>query len=237
MNGNTHPQYASSLESASCPVCGSSGYYDYSGRDLMFGHHRRYDYFLCISCRVTFIHPMPGGEEIARFYPSNYIVYDPSKRNARISRRKRAVLKFDHGYDHLDATRLDYWLAVLTGQRGKVEAFGYVEEGVLLDVGCGNGRYLETMRRLGWRCVGVETSDVAVEQCRSSGLTVHHGLLDDAGFPDAHFDVITARHVIEHVPDPKGFVAETFRILKPGGLFLLETPNSDALGRRWLKHA
>lgn len=236
MPGTIPQENTAGLESVPCPSCGAQGYYDYSGRDLMFGHHRRFDYFLCVSCRLSYIHPMPSTEEIAGFYPHDYPVYS-RKQDARISRLKKAVLKYDYGYGHLDANRLDYGLAIISGQRAKITYPDYRTNGVLLDIGCSNGRHLKTMSRLGWNCVGVETNDIAVEQCRAARLTVHHGLLEDAAFPAGHFDAITARHLLEHVSDPKGFLSEVFRILKPGGQFMLETPNSDAVGRRWLKHA
>ena len=59
------------------------------------------------------------------------------------------------------------------------------------------------------------------------------GELADAGLPDAGFDLVTVRHVIEHIADPASFVAEIVRVLKPGGMLVIKTPNAEALGRRW----
>jgi 2-polyprenyl-3-methyl-5-hydroxy-6-metoxy-1,4-benzoquinol methylase len=231
----TAPNHAAQDDTAPCPICTATALYDFSGRDLMFRHHKRYDYYLCSECGANFIHPMPDHEKIAAFYPPEYEVFDARKSVARVNRRKRAFLKYRHGYAHLKASRMDYLWALFTGQAGKLTPLDYVPGGALLDVGCGNGRYLNTMRALGWSCYGVETNDKAARQCREAGLYVHHGLLDSAGFPSGRFDVVTARHVIEHVPNPHEFLGEVFRILKPGGLFLVETPNADALGRQWLR--
>jgi 2-polyprenyl-3-methyl-5-hydroxy-6-metoxy-1,4-benzoquinol methylase len=78
----------------------------------------------------------------------------------------------------------------------------------------------------------VEFNQTAVDICRRNGLEVFHGELKDAGLEPGSFDLISARHVIEHVPDPDGFVADIARLLKPGGRMHLRTPNSESLGRK-----
>jgi SAM-dependent methyltransferase len=89
------------------------------------------------------------------------------------------------------------------------------------------------MNLIGWRFQGVELSPIAVKACRSIGLKVFHGDLHTAAFEKNSFDLITARHVIEHIPNPAGFMHEISRILKRGGRLAIETPNSKALGRKW----
>ena len=89
------------------------------------------------------------------------------------------------------------------------------------------------MQSLGWKVQGVELSENGMKACRMSGLEVHHGDLASARFPDGCFDLVTVRHVIEHIPDPRSFMAELVRILRAGGRLVIETPNSEALGRQW----
>ena len=101
-----------------------------------------------------------------------------------------------------------------------------------LDIGCGNGKFLIKLRALGWEVQGVEFNAGAVEVCRESGLSVSHGDLHAAEFPDESFDMVSARHLIEHLPDPNRFMAEVARILKPGGYLYIRTPSSKALGRK-----
>jgi len=88
------------------------------------------------------------------------------------------------------------------------------------------------LRALGWEVRGVEFNAGAVEVCRGSGLNVFHGDLPSAGFTENSFDMVSARHLIEHLPDPNRFMAEIARILKPGGYLYIRTPSSKALGRR-----
>jgi len=105
--------------------------------------------------------------------------------------------------------------------------------GKLLDVGCGDGRFLAKMRDLGWEVTGVEPDGLAVEVARERfGLDVHRGTLEDIRFPERTFDVVTMNHVIEHVPDPVGTLEECLRVLKPGGRLVVTTPNVESLGHR-----
>jgi SAM-dependent methyltransferase len=86
------------------------------------------------------------------------------------------------------------------------------------------------MRELGWEVQGVETNEQSVNFCLSTKLDVHHGDLTSACYPADSFDVVTLRHVIEHIPAPQSFMAELARILKPGGRLVVETPNFNSLG-------
>jgi len=109
----------------------------------------------------------------------------------------------------------------------------WIAGGSVLDVGCGNGEYLLRLRSIGWRCQGVEFSDKAVAICRDHGLEVFHGDLASAAFPSDSFDLVTAHHLIEHVPDPHELMSEIARLTRRGGSVLIRTPNSQALGRAW----
>ncbi len=98
-----------------------------------------------------------------------------------------------------------------------------------LDVGCGLGimpRYLEY---LGFEAHGVEISRDAVEYARRElGQTrIVAGTLESAAFPDAHFELVTLVHVLEHLDDPVPTLREIFRVLRPGGYLYVESPCSE----------
>jgi SAM-dependent methyltransferase len=83
---------------------------------------------------------------------------------------------------------------------------------------------------------GIDFDAKAIESAKFKyGLTLRHGELQAARFPEGRFDAVTLSHVIEHVPDPVALLSEVRRILKPGGHLVLTTPNSRSLGHQTLR--
>lgn len=103
-------------------------------------------------------------------------------------------------------------------------------QGRLLDVGCGNGSFLELAQQAGWEVVGVDPDPEAVAVACSRGLDVRQGDISVLDPSKEQFDGITMSHVIEHVHDPRTTLAFCYQLLKPGGWIWLETPNLSALG-------
>lgn len=217
-----------------CPICSNNSRFDFSGRDLMFDSYHRYDYAVCTQCDLVFQTPTPSNEEIASFYPSHYEVYDEESKQKHISKWRKSNLKVHYGYSHLKTNWLFDFICMVFTKENKQDELPYNPHATLLDIGSGNGRYLEGMKKLGWHTKGVEFNEGAVKVCKSSGLDVHHGDLFSAKFESNSIDITHLSHVIEHLPNPAQFFAEVARILKPGGIFLLKTPNSNALGRALL---
>jgi 2-polyprenyl-3-methyl-5-hydroxy-6-metoxy-1,4-benzoquinol methylase len=105
----------------------------------------------------------------------------------------------------------------------------------LLDVGCSYGFFLDTAQRRGWSVAGVELSTASASFARATyGLDVYTGLLADAPYDAGTFDVVTIRHVLEHVPNPAHLIAEAHTFLRPGGLILVAVPNLGSLAARLL---
>ena len=199
----------------------------------MFHGQETYDYHQCVNCKAVYQHPIPKAEVIASFYPDNYRIYDDNVRMKKRGQLERAVLKDRYGYKHLQVPTFFRAVCLFLGPFIYNDNVRYKPHGKALDVGCGNGHFLQDLKQIGWDCGGVEFNITAVNVCRSRGLQVHHGDLESANFPDCSFDVVTASHVIEHVPDPDSFIKESARILRHDGHLLIKTPNSEAFGRKW----
>jgi SAM-dependent methyltransferase len=108
----------------------------------------------------------------------------------------------------------------------------FVAQGRLLELGCGNGQYLQRLQSAGWKCVGIDFDPAAVANAKALGLDARVGTLAEQRFADASFDTVLMSHVIEHLPDPHAELREVRRILKPGGRVVLLTPNVGSLGHR-----
>jgi 2-polyprenyl-6-hydroxyphenyl methylase/3-demethylubiquinone-9 3-methyltransferase len=105
-----------------------------------------------------------------------------------------------------------------------------------IDVGCGAGLLAEPLARLGAEVTGVDAAPENIAAARThaagSGLAIDYrcgeiGALD-LGAP---FNLVLAMEVIEHVADKPAFVAALTRLLAPGGLMVLSTPNRTARSR------
>jgi SAM-dependent methyltransferase len=114
----------------------------------------------------------------------------------------------------------------------------YGRRGRLLDVGCALGDFLLEAKSAGWDVEGVEISSYAAQRARERGLRVTAGRLEALDLPEASFDVITLYDAIEHLTDPVATLAAVRRLLVPGGILHLVTPNVGGLqarlfGRLW----
>lgn len=218
-----------------CPICNSHGKFLYLGRDLLYDKNETYRYLQCERCEAVYQSPMPPADVISSFYPSEYAPYEQLGAPKQPSHLKLAVLNKKYGYAHLEASSLCRLISPVFAWFKYRDSIPFVPNGRGLDIGCGNGEFIRNMNSFGWSFEGVEFNSGAVNACRSIGLKVFHGDLHDAAFEDNRFDLIVARHLIEHLPDPNAFMHEVSRILKRGGRLVIETPNSKALGRKWFK--
>jgi O-antigen chain-terminating methyltransferase len=104
-------------------------------------------------------------------------------------------------------------------------------EGVVLDLGCGRGEWLQLLQEHGVSGWGIDLDEGMLEACHSQGLKVEKG--DALSFlqalPPESVIAVTAFHLVEHI----GFdalrilVLDALRVLKPGGLLIMETPNPE----------
>ena len=133
--------------------------------------------------------------------------------------------------------RWDEFCAIFGAILDKVRR--YKDKGILLDVGTSVGALLHVARERGYVTCGVEVSEWASAYARDERkLDVVTGTLEDAAFPDLHFDVVVINHVLEHVPDPLSLLREARRILKDDGVVVVGVPNfgsimAAVLRERW----
>ena len=104
----------------------------------------------------------------------------------------------------------------------------------MLEIGCSYGGMLARFAAVGWKVDGVELDQRAVEIARKSlGLTVQAGTLREvADKLSPPYDVITAYHVIEHVPDPAAFLSQIRAVSASDGILVLRLPNASSLAAR-----
>src|SRR4051812_11706482 len=141
-----------------------------------------------------------------------------------------------------DAASADY-LREEAGQRATARAElarieRHTTRGALADLGCWVGFLVDEAGRAGWDARGVEPSAWAAERARERGLHVDHAPLLAADLPAGSFAAVAMGDVIEHLPDPGEGLDRVRRLLAPGGVVWMATPDAGsrlarAMGRRW----
>ncbi|MBP8624124.1 MAG: class I SAM-dependent methyltransferase [Methanothrix sp.] len=105
------------------------------------------------------------------------------------------------------------------------------EDRKVVDLGCGRGEWLELMEEEGFEAHGVDLDEEMLTACQSAGLsaTKEDAVEHLKKLPDESAVVVSGFHIIEHIPfdSLQILVHEAFRVLKPGGLLILETPNPE----------
>lgn len=151
----------------------------------------------CTGCSLTLINPRPPLAAIRAHYDAAYSAAYTRKAEAKIIRARKRVARIGR------------------------------DSGRWLDVGCSAGFLVKAATEAGFEAWGVDIESDGIAYGRDTlGLSrLACGVLEEQRYADAHFDVISAYDVIEHVPDLNRFVAELARILAAGGVIDIGTPD------------
>ena len=187
-----------------CPTCGSEAH-------TQLFEKRGYTIVRCDECSLVFSNPQVIADVVLDEYReggSNDLWVDvlTSPRQLELDRAKFAEI-----LDELEP---------------------YRGEGSLLDVGTSIGLFLHQAAERGWRGLGTEFGRRALAYARDElGVEAVDTPIEEL---DGEYDVVTVLSVLEHVNEPRGFLREVRRLLKPGGATYLIVPNVDSLATRVL---
>jgi 2-polyprenyl-3-methyl-5-hydroxy-6-metoxy-1,4-benzoquinol methylase len=100
----------------------------------------------------------------------------------------------------------------------------------VLDIPCGSGAFTQCLVAAGY---SVTAADIAPHEAVPQDVFQQANMNERLPFGDAAFDAVVSIEGIEHIERPFDFVRECRRVLKPGGVFLITTPNISSLRSRW----
>ena len=202
----------------------------------------------CANCQLVRLSPRPVVEQIGYYYPeSEYYSYQaPSE----VSHRSRLVSLRDFirnsvleslGYKVAPLTKLQKFLqpfflrffyeSALYSQGNRFPRF--VPDGKALDIGCGNGAFLNLLKQHDWQVTGIDLSAKAAATAKKTfDIDVFVGNTEDAPFENNSFDYIHMSHSIEHLPNPVATMKRVAELLKPTGRVFVETPNIDSFSAK-----
>lgn len=227
-----------------CPVCAASqrepAYLQ--TEDGVFGTPGKWDYWTC-RCGVLYLDPRPSRHALGAAYATYYTHHGadrcllwrvPGWKGAL----RRGYLNGRYGFRLERASPLGAlgWRF----RRTAVRSLGFNIRHLpppnsgsrILDVGCGNGDFLEVAQDIGFSAVGLDPDPRAVEIALARGFDVRLGTLPDSGERPGSFDHVLLNHVVEHLHDPVAALLEIMSLLAPGGRLWLSQPNLGALGLR-----
>ena len=200
-----------------CPSCGKESFVthkiiqDYSISGESFALVR------CKNCSLIFTNPRPSIETLPNYYKSNNYISHTNRANSPIN----LVYKLVRSYSLKQKVKL-------------IEQYSSGQS--ILDFGCGTGHFLKSCQKSGWKISGIEPD----ESARNVAQQITNINIDSQidSFTEHSVDVITAWHVIEHVPQLLSTLRHLRKILVPGGVMLVAVPNhlsydSSIYGEFW----
>jgi 2-polyprenyl-3-methyl-5-hydroxy-6-metoxy-1,4-benzoquinol methylase len=171
-------------------------------------------HFHCRSCHALYLFPVPSASDLDEYY----VAREEATRSSQCWERE------ENDYRHYEPI----WDEALR----RIEAAS--GRGPLLDVGCGGGQFLAFAKTRGWdQLEGIEYAPGAAARARERTDAVIHDVdFLASGLESTHYAGITMWNVIEHAPQPRAFVAEVQRLLRPAGTFVADCPNRRGITMR-----
>jgi len=212
------------LEYRNCPNCGENDF------EVLFDSNiKRGD----LQGGIDTVYMLPGGKygRHVKCRKCQLVYVNPIEKASRINDNYSEM-------ENIDASIIRRSRLLATKSQVKLIK-RYKSNTTLLDIGCGEGFFLFNASKAGYVTKGVELSRDAARYARKEfGMDVEAKPLEELQLVENHFDVVTLWVVLEHVPYPLPLLKEVHRMLKPGGLLAVSTPNvgsmlAKILGKRW----
>jgi SAM-dependent methyltransferase len=191
-----------------CPVCQSPKIGLVLSAEDYTVSREKFEIWHCQNCQLRFTQHVPDESTIGPYYQSEEYVSHSNTSQGLINQLYQVVRNI-----------------TLKQKRRLVEKVSGRKQGRLLDIGCGTGEFLGTMKNAGWDTLGLEPDEGARNMALSQqGVEVHE---PDHLFalPESDFDVISMWHVLEHVHRLHEYLDQIRKIIKEEGTLLIAVPN------------
>jgi len=198
-----------------CPLCSSDKFSVFT-----VSVRKNFPHFIKVkfkSCGMIYSNPVATQDELNTFY-QNYYQKNNFKAQNSIDKSKNLIKK-----------------VLSESEEYSVDQFKilskYKMTGNFLDIGCGLGIYMAYASKIGFNVYGTEYDNACITSIKEilPEARLFNGDLMKAKLPDNHFDFIYFHHVIEHVINPKEYLRQIHRILKPDGILYIATPNISCI--------
>jgi 2-polyprenyl-3-methyl-5-hydroxy-6-metoxy-1,4-benzoquinol methylase len=203
------------VEVSECPACGGHTFQTLTTCIDNTASHETFTVKQCPTCLLAITTPRPDTEKLGFYYLSDEYISHSGKSS--------------NGIDIL------YKLARAFALRQKEKLIKkYIIPSTLLDMGCGTGEFLHTTQKNGWTIEGVEPSEIARQKAEHLTGKKLFSSLEEVN--QATYNVITAWHVLEHVPDVNQTLQKLKSLLTQNGIVFIAVPNYQSPDSMYYKN-
>ncbi|MEO0152073.1 MAG: class I SAM-dependent methyltransferase [candidate division WOR-3 bacterium] len=193
-----------------CRACNSNNLLFYFSSKGQLGVNGNYDFYICKDCKSLNLKANFKLEEILNFYNENYPLFDIKKTWGK-------YYKF-----------VEFEMRNVIRRREKfIKRFISLENKKVLDIGCGDGKFLEFLKKQ-YNCYVVGVDIVKLNE----NIKIYNNI-DEI---DESFDIITLWHYIEHDENPIKTIEKCYNLLNKSGIMIIETPKYPSIGFKIFKN-
>jgi 2-polyprenyl-3-methyl-5-hydroxy-6-metoxy-1,4-benzoquinol methylase len=191
-----------------CPACKSIDIFPKLEAQDYTVSNEKFSIWHCANCSIRFTQDVADQNSIGKYYKSdNYISHSDTK-SGLVNSLYHSIRKF-----------------TLLLKRKLIQNQTQLKSGTILDIGCGTGAFLNTMKEAGWKITGLEPDDTAITKAKSLYQIQPQPSSELFNMSEQQFDAITMWHVLEHVHQLNEYFFQLRKILKDNGTLFIAVPN------------
>ncbi len=191
-----------------CPICKSENIAAVLSAKDNTVSQQNFVIMHCSNCTARFTQNVPEQENIGTFYASENYISHSDTQEGFINKLYHAIRKI-----------------TLASKKNLVQKETTLTTGKILDVGCGTGAFLHTMKNAGWDVTGLEPDEAAREKAKSLYNIEPQPSPDLFNFSENKFDAVTMWHVLEHVHQLQQYILQLKKIIAANGKIFIAVPN------------
>lgn len=210
-----------------CPVCHHENveFWSSAADLLMQSSAQEFEYSKCKNCDSLFMSTRPIEEDVSYYYSSGYHPYQSSL----TKNKEKGQSVFSGAFNYLRRVKRFALSFFIRNPINIIQYNQLATDSIYIDFGCGAGKSLDMMRKLGHQTIGVDFSPVAVETVTNKG---HQAYLADnfwVEFKEATADFVRMNHVVEHLYHPHKVLKNISNKLKAGAVLHIAVPNPKGI--------
>ncbi len=204
---------------SSCPVCKKQQFNDFLVVKDFSVSKEEFNLAKCQNCNFIFTQNVPAQASIAPYYKFEDYISHTDTQVGVVNKlyhfiRKRTLLK-----------KLNW-----------IKKYTNLNNGKILDIGCGTGAFLNTMQKNNWAIEGIEPDETARNKSKELYQFEPSNPEKLFNYPNNEFDAITMWHVLEHVHELDAYIQQLKKMLKPNGSIFIAVPNYTSYDAKYYKN-